>query len=336
MPIHWISIIHIFTVQSAEIISFKLYVNSYQIFNDEVLDENEFILWENIVECSKWRKSVLEPHLTKQHGHLIITIKIHDEDADRDSFLTFVDVMSFDHQFTDKIMSGHTDIEIDEKTVSDFTANWHWDLFALRNLLLAIDQARTEGYELNDVSLTEERAIAHVISHRLKTDYKVNLVSFITDDNECFQQTLNTLEFWLKFRSWLSTELGHKLNIKHDDSQEDSDQGNADSEEYESEDENGDSTSFSRFQNDLSNHKPKHNKEENKEDPNDLMEEVQNERRRKLRLDVSDDVIKMPKVVSPKHQTGIFSSEYATPRDNNQSSSNDMQINENDIINYLK
>ena len=66
------------------------------------------------------------------------------------------------------------------------------------------------------------------------------------------------------------------------------------------------------------------------------MEEVQNERRRKLRLDVSDDVIKIPKVVSPKHQTGIFSSEYATPRDNNQSSSNDMQINENDIINYLK
>ena len=92
--------------------------------------------------------------------------------------------------------------------------NLHWDLFALRNLLLAIDQARSEGYELNDVSLTEERWIAKIVSHKLRIDNKIHLIGFINDDNNWFQQTLNTLEFWLKFKSWLSLEIGRRLNIK--------------------------------------------------------------------------------------------------------------------------
>ena len=60
---------------------------------------------------------------------------------------------------------------------------------------MAIDQARSEGYELNDVSLIEDRLIAKVISHRLRMDSKIHLISFISEENDHFQQTLNTLEF---------------------------------------------------------------------------------------------------------------------------------------------
>jgi hypothetical protein len=67
-------------------------------------------------------------------------------------------------------------------------------------LLLAIDQARSEGYELNDVSLIEDRSIAKILSHRLRMDSKIHLISFVTEENEHFQQTLNTLEFCLKFK----------------------------------------------------------------------------------------------------------------------------------------
>ena len=56
-----------------------------------------------------------------------------------------------------------------------------------------------------------------------------------------------------------------------------------------------------------------------------------------MKLEGSDDTKKIQKVLLSKHQTVIYSSEYGSPRNNNQvSKSNDMQINENDIIDYLK
>lgn len=109
-------------------------------------------------------------------------------------------------------MNGQTDIILDDN--SPPVDHIYSDLFALRNLLLAIDQARNEGYELNDVSLSEDRCIAKVLAHKLRMDSKINLISFVTEDNKYFQQTLNTLEFALKFRSCLSPELGHKLGIQ--------------------------------------------------------------------------------------------------------------------------
>ena len=185
--------------------------------------------WEkctNLVEWNKWRRNNLEKYLKRNQSHIIVAIKVHDEKKNKDTELTFIDIIGFDRSFTDRIMNGETDADfeegVDNKNGKDFRVfnfrtieiNIHWDLFALRNLLLAIDQARTEGYELNDVSLTEERCIAKVISHKLRMDNKIHLIGFASDDNDWFQQTLNTLEFWLKFKSCLSPEIGRNLNIQ--------------------------------------------------------------------------------------------------------------------------
>lgn len=75
------------------------------------------------------------------------------------------------------------------------------DLFSIRNLILSADQAMAHGYRLNDVSLMEERVLAATISHKLKTETAVNLIAFVSDYDDSFQETLNTLEFSYKFMS---------------------------------------------------------------------------------------------------------------------------------------
>lgn len=195
--------------------NYQLSLSWYQIFNDEVTEDAIWTKWTTINEWHKWRREKIEQQIKRKRvGHLIVTIKIHDEHKQRDSELSFLDVVGFDHSFTERIMNGETDIVLDEFNEKNFNSNWHWDLFALRNLLLAIDQARSEGYELNDVSLIEDRSIAKILSHRLRMDSKIHLISFVTEENEHFQQTLNTLEFCLKFKGWLSADIGKNLNIK--------------------------------------------------------------------------------------------------------------------------
>jgi hypothetical protein len=195
--------------------NYKLYLSWYQIFNDEVTEDVIWTEWNTINEWHTWRREKIEQQIKqKRIGHLLVTIKIHDENKHRDNELSFLDIVGFDDAFTDRIMDGETDIILDEFSEKNFQWNCHWDLFALRNLLLAIDQARSEGYELNDVSLIEDRSIAKVLSHRLRMDSKIHLISFISKDNESFQQSLNTLEFCLKFKGWLSAEIGRNLNLK--------------------------------------------------------------------------------------------------------------------------
>lgn len=61
------------------------------------------------------------------------------------------------------------------------------------------------------------------------------------------------------------------------------------------------------------------------------------EHKHKPRLNNVGDKLDIPKVVSPRHQTAIYSSENGTPKaSHNELTSSEMQINENDIINYLK
>ena len=56
----------------------------------------------------------LEQYTKQPFSHIIFTIKIHDEIKNKDSELTFIDIVDFDNTFTDKIMNGETDVNIDE------------------------------------------------------------------------------------------------------------------------------------------------------------------------------------------------------------------------------
>jgi len=64
----------------------------------------------------------------------------------------------------------------------------------------------SHGYRLNDVSLCEERTIASIISHKIKLDNSVHLLSFVLDSDKHFQESLNTLEFSLKFQATFNTK----------------------------------------------------------------------------------------------------------------------------------
>jgi hypothetical protein len=63
----------------------------------------------------------------------------------------------------------------------------------------------SHGYRLNDVSLCEERFLATLISHKIKTDHAFHLISFVSDVDKHFQESLNTLEFSLKFFTTFNT-----------------------------------------------------------------------------------------------------------------------------------
>ena len=103
-------------------------------------------------------------------------------------------------------MNGETSIHENTFDKADREQNLHADLFSLRNLILSADQAMSHGYRLNDVSLCEERFIATLISHKVKTDHTFHLISFVSDGDKGFQESLNTLEFSLKFQTTFNTE----------------------------------------------------------------------------------------------------------------------------------
>lgn len=83
--------------------------------------------WEkctNLVECNKWRRNNLEKYLKRNQSHIIVAIKVHDEKKNKDTELTFIDIISFDRSFTDRIMNGETDADfeegVDNKNGKDF------------------------------------------------------------------------------------------------------------------------------------------------------------------------------------------------------------------------
>ncbi|CAI2359884.1 unnamed protein product [Moneuplotes crassus] len=304
--------------RKSAISSFKIDLNSFQIRNDEVCEETEWKECNTLKECNKWRKEILEAKFKKALGHLITTIKVQVDCVDTVSTtnqITFIDVIGFDQSFTERIMGGHVDIPLDSTHDFDDETHCHSDLFALRNLLLAIDEARTEGYELNDVSLIEDRNISKVVSHRLKVDSNINLISFVNQNNEHFQQTLNTLEFALKFRACFSKEKGKNLNIQHSSDQSDSSVGIT-HEQEESEEEDG-NTRLEKIQ-------TKHIVFSSSEN-SDLHEETK-----------SLVKLKGAPTVSPRHITVIDSDSANYQVKNRGDSHSNVSINENDIINYLK
>ena len=99
----------------------KLSLSSYQILNDEVTDETEWEECTTISECNKWRKENLVKKLKGGNlGHLVITIKLFDENRQKTSEITFIDVVGFDNSFTERIMNGEIDVSIEEGIESDF------------------------------------------------------------------------------------------------------------------------------------------------------------------------------------------------------------------------
>jgi len=56
---------------------------------------------------------------SSDHGHIIVTIKVRDEVRSRESELTIIDILGFDSTFTDKIMNGETDVELDKVNEND-------------------------------------------------------------------------------------------------------------------------------------------------------------------------------------------------------------------------
>ena len=50
------------------------------------------------------------------------------------------------------------------------------------------------GYRLADVSLCEERVLASILSHKIKSDSVINLIAFISTEEKDLGKTLNTLE----------------------------------------------------------------------------------------------------------------------------------------------
>lgn len=122
--------------------------------------------------------------------------------------MTFIDLVGFNDGFTQKIMNGDLSMSIQSDMSEDMVIeeNIHLDLFSLRNLVLSADQAQSHGYRLRDVSLCEERVLANIISHRFKTDHSFNLLGFVNNEDESFQESLNSLEFCLKFLQTFNTK----------------------------------------------------------------------------------------------------------------------------------
>lgn len=118
---------------------YKLSLSWYQIINDEVANEAIWQEWKTINDCNHWRRETLEKHIkNKIIGHLIVSIKLHDVKRLRDSELTFVDILGFDHTFTEKIMSGQTETILDKLTVNDPSKFIRYLLNALRRNQLFI------------------------------------------------------------------------------------------------------------------------------------------------------------------------------------------------------
>ena len=78
----------------------------------------------------------------------------------------------------------------------------------------------SHGYWLNDVSLCEERTIASIISHRIKLDRHIHLLAFVLDNDKNFQETLNTLEFSLKFQTTFNSERDYNTFHSSEEEQE--------------------------------------------------------------------------------------------------------------------
>ena len=149
-------------------------MSSYQLGTNEVFNEIEWMLCENYeVFKDKFKKKFISFANSDQCGHLIVTLRIKDTVKVQESQLSFVDLVGFDDMFTQKIMSGEVSMSI-HSNMSDgqiVEENIHLDLFSLRNLILSADQAQEHGYRLTDVSLCEERVLANIISHKLKTEH---------------------------------------------------------------------------------------------------------------------------------------------------------------------
>ena len=120
--------------------------------------------------------------------------------------INFIDLIGFDKEFTQRIMKGETDVEETSQISLPWQDALHADLFSLRNLVLSADQAQSHGYRLNDVSLCEERVLANIVSHKFKTDHQFHLLGFVSDFDDDFQESLNTLEFCTKFFQTFNTE----------------------------------------------------------------------------------------------------------------------------------
>jgi len=98
----------------------KLFLSWYQIKNDEVNEEANFQEWTTIDKWNQWRKKNVVKHIkSSDHGHIIVTIKVRDEVRSRESELTIIDILGFDSTFTDKIMNGETDVELDKVNEND-------------------------------------------------------------------------------------------------------------------------------------------------------------------------------------------------------------------------
>lgn len=68
-----------------------------------------------MVECNKWRRNHLEKYSKRNQSHIIVAIKVHDEKKNKDTELTFIDIIGFDRSFTDRIMNGETDVDFENE-----------------------------------------------------------------------------------------------------------------------------------------------------------------------------------------------------------------------------
>jgi hypothetical protein len=99
--------------------NYKLTLSCYQIINDRVEDEVIEEGWRTIKQYDSWRKMYLEKAIKKKkHGHMIVSVKVRDKERKRENEITIVDILDFDKSFTDRIMKGETDVELNESTQS--------------------------------------------------------------------------------------------------------------------------------------------------------------------------------------------------------------------------
>ena len=78
------------------------------------------------------------------------------------------------------------------------------DLLALRDLVLTCDSARTEQIPLLEINLQSDRTFTQILGQHVRAGYAFNLIGFVVDDPRALSNTLNTLEFCLKFKQALS------------------------------------------------------------------------------------------------------------------------------------
>eukprot|EP00347_Sterkiella_histriomuscorum_P017550 403348912 len=159
------------------------------------------------------RKQIVDENgLSFSQSHLIVNIRVIDQVSEcQGNIYSFIDLVGFDEEFTEKIMNGNSftihnetminqqDDEDDERLQRVIRQCNDNNLFQIRNLLLAIENEKDSNIQ----QVLEEATLSRVIFAKLLQSNNFFVIGTLNKQQQHFNESLNTLEFCTKFQQAL-------------------------------------------------------------------------------------------------------------------------------------